>query len=416
MAEFPEHDLIYGSMGTAQQGAIGGQTPFLGDDIPSTLNSEIEQLPDLADPIDNELFNNSRILDITFLIDAASYSSLQYNSSTYTDATMITSDGANLAVAIRLKGASTFLSIDSKASFKVKVDHFVEDQTYWTAKNFNLHNSTYDPSFMAEALSYQAYRDAGLPATRTGFATVTVNGQYKGIYSIVEKPDMNFIRQWWDDDTGSLFEAGSSQYCDFDWSPSSCWELDMDGKDGQYSDLSAFIDTVRINNNNTWLKEMKNLLYWDEFLKTMALDAVLAQWDGYGYNTNNYYMYHNPTDDKWSFIPSSTDLAWGWNPWDYNPCGNYATDPSYYTYGYIMTRCNSISSCRNEYYDKLKEMADHLDSMDIPSLIEEHKALLEPIVPYETHSGGYYAGNFNSQAACISNWASNRRDYIYANY
>ena len=58
-----------------------------------------------------------------------------------------------------------------------------------------LHNLAYDPTFIRDALSYELARETGMYASRTQFCEVVVNGDYKGLYLLMEKikPDQERV-------------------------------------------------------------------------------------------------------------------------------------------------------------------------------------------------------------------------------
>jgi hypothetical protein len=106
-------------------------------------------------------------------------------------------------VAVRLKGNSSYMQVGKarKYSFKVDLNEFVKGQKLGSLTKLNFHNNVADPSWMNEVLSYQLYRDAGVPAPRTAYAKVyvTVPGEhdrtYLGLYAMVEDVDRSFA---WD--------------------------------------------------------------------------------------------------------------------------------------------------------------------------------------------------------------------------
>jgi spore coat protein CotH len=130
--------------------------------------------------------------------------------------------GQTLVVGVRIKGSSTLESLSDKPSLKVKLDEIVPGQAILGVEAFNLHNSALDPSMMAEVLAYGMYRDAGLPAPSTGYATVDLQvgsspAEYRGLYVIVEQKNSEFLDQWYTSDEGGLYEAGTDNWpCDLD--------------------------------------------------------------------------------------------------------------------------------------------------------------------------------------------------------
>ncbi|KAG1169896.1 hypothetical protein G6F70_008076 [Rhizopus microsporus] len=47
----------------------------------------------------------------------------------------------------------------------------------------------------------------------------------------------------------------------------------------------------------------------DSVIRSMALEILNAYFDGYIYNANNYYIYPDPSSNKYIYIPSDLDLT-----------------------------------------------------------------------------------------------------------
>jgi spore coat protein CotH len=89
-------------------------------------------------------------------------------------------------VQVKLKGHGSFRPLDQKAAFRVK---FSKTDRLLGLKNLTLNNMVQDPSMVHETLGYELLRAAGVPAPRTGYAYVRVNGQGYGLYLNLETYD-----------------------------------------------------------------------------------------------------------------------------------------------------------------------------------------------------------------------------------
>ena len=69
---------------------------------------------------------------------------------------------------VRLKGSSTYESIQGKPAFKVDLNALDPTRKYYGNKKFNLHNQVLDPSCVSEALTFAFFREADLLAPRVG--------------------------------------------------------------------------------------------------------------------------------------------------------------------------------------------------------------------------------------------------------
>jgi spore coat protein CotH len=379
----------------------------------TTTVDEVEVLPELDFTESDLIFQHDTVSEFTIDIDPVSWAQLLVEPREYALATF-TWQGVSHEVGVRSKGNVTFRAINDKPSLKVKFNWSVPGGRFVGLESINLHNQTYDPTMMAEPLAYYVYTEAGLVAPRTGFVNITINGVLQGYYSVITPKDDSFLEYWWEDPDGSLYESGSFNWpCDFNYD-CSCFEHD---EIGTSDDLSDLFDLCTAANTppDQWLSVMQEKLDWDRWLSQMAADIAVAHYDNYGWNINNWHIYHEPTLDKWYFSPWSTDLAWGWDPWGYVTCGVYGNDPAEFQTGYLMQRCASNPDCKSQLYSRIGEMADHLEALDLPSKIAQLKALGDPHVANDTLA--WYSDDFrNTQIACIRNWVIARpqalRNYI----
>jgi spore coat protein H len=81
-----------------------------------------------------------------------------------------------------------------KLSMKLKFSEYDRDQRFHGVKRLNFHSMIRDPSHMRDALSYKLFRDNGVPAPRTAFANLIVNGEHLGLFVVVEQIDGRFSR------------------------------------------------------------------------------------------------------------------------------------------------------------------------------------------------------------------------------
>ena len=397
----PLHDRL-----DPRGGALAGDGSLAVDHVPAAVP------PPLPEPLESHVFDDFAVHQIAFEVDSASYSALIADSRTYAPATFITED-AEFPVAIRVKGNVTWRPITEKPSLKLQFDMYDEDRQYWGLSAVNLHNMTYDPSFLAESLSYWVYREAGWPAPRTSYAEVTINGEYRGLYAIIEEKNKRFLEHWLEDGTGSVWEAGSFNWgCDVNDFGCDCFEHDHEGAGDAIDDLEQLCRDATTPDPAAWLSVMQTRLDWDAFLGTLTTDMALAHWDSYGYNWNNYHLIHEPSTGQWTWTPWSTDLAFGWNPWDPGWCGDIGTNPSDYdNYGYVISRCMGTEACMTELEDAMLATADHIDALDVAGRIDALDALASAYPALEPYPW-YSASDQVAHATCIAGFMAQRPDYL----
>ena len=99
-------------------------------------------------------------------------------------------------VGLRLKGTTSFRTLDGKAAFKVKFREFVAAERFLNLKTLTLNNMVQDASMIHEVLAYEVFRAAGVPAPRTGYAYVRINDADYGVYLNVETLDDVSLPLW----------------------------------------------------------------------------------------------------------------------------------------------------------------------------------------------------------------------------
>ena len=87
------------------------------------------------------------------------------------------------------------------------------------------------------------------------------------------------------------------------------WEKKNNEED--YSDVLKLYNIVNSNERETdpdsWKSDLEEVFNVDGFLKWLAANTVIQNWDSYGNSTRNYFLYNNP----------ETGLL-NWIPWDHN--------------------------------------------------------------------------------------------------
>ena len=205
-------------------------------------------------------------------------------------------------VGIRKKGFFGSLS-RSKPSLKLKFDKFIDGQEFEGMERLTLNNSKQDQSFVRQCLAYDLFREAGIPASRCNFARVIVNGTDLGAYVNIESIKKAFLRRHFSDDEGLLYEGTLSDF-------RANWTGTFDQKtqeDAPNSDIIDAISAALELPDDQLLEALSGPLDLDAFLTFWAVEILVAHWDGYSGNTNNYFFYVDPETNKAHFIPWGTD-------------------------------------------------------------------------------------------------------------
>lgn len=231
-------------------------------------------------------------------------------------------------VGVRFKGNSSLQSTWQagilKLSFKLDFDEFednypqIKNQRFYGFKKLSLKNNYDDGSMLREKVAMDVFRNYGLAGSHTAFYTVYVdhgNGpQYFGVYTLVEEVDDTVIDTQFSSDKGNLYkpdgDAASFASGTFDEEEyyKKTNEDEADFTDVQ-SLLTALHDSKRTTDAAAWRTNLDAIFDTDVFLKYLAVNTVIQNWDTYGRMTHNYYLYNNPSTNKLTWIPWDNNEA-----------------------------------------------------------------------------------------------------------
>jgi hypothetical protein len=276
---------------------------------------------------------------------------------------------------VRKKGFYGSLS-DTRPSFKVKLDHFVDGQEAEGIDLFTLNNNLSDPSQLKQCIGYQRFRDAGLPASRCTLAVVSVNGSRLGVYSNVESLDKAFLRRNFDDDDdGNLYEGALS---DFRPQWVDTFEKKGHDPDGEREDLQAVVDALDLPDQQM-AERVTDLVDLARFYDFWALEVLLMHADGYTRQTNNFFVYRPESSTRFTFIPWGVDAIL--YPDEAHPWESSVPPGVAWAEGALARRLYLYPRTRDRYLERLRTLLDEVWSEDrITTEIEAFRELIEPYV------------------------------------
>ncbi len=229
-------------------------------------------------------------------------------------------------VGLRFKGNSSLQSSWGsgilKLSFKLDFDQFedeypqIDNQRFYGFKQLSLKNNFNDATMMREKVGADIFRSAGLASSHTAFYTLYVdhgNGpEYFGVYTLVEEIDNTVIKTQFPSDDGNLYkpDGTSASFANGTFSEND-FEKKTNEDESDWTDIINLFEVLHDTKRNTdpaaWRSDLENIFDTDTFLKYLAVNTVIQNWDTYGRMTHNYFLYNSP----------STNLL-TWIPWDNN--------------------------------------------------------------------------------------------------
>lgn len=319
----------------------------------------------------SDMVFDGRVHEVVITLPAASRDALSTDPYSYAPGS-VTFDGEPFpSVAVRLRGKlGSFRTLDRKPKFRVDFNATIADQTLFGLESLTLNNEVVDCGYLKEPLGYKIFRDAGVAAPRTGWASVTVDGLPYGLYVIIETPDDEFVGRHYAPD-GNLYDGKynfnpddwSYQLLDFASGVDDAFTLE-EGTDVGNADIKAVSDAILSARS---FEADTPQLAWDEIHTMLAVEQVVGHNDGYALNTNNYRVYFDPTDGRANLVPYDLDYGFlhdadWWMDWN-NPRGR------------IAAGCWADADCRERQRDAVAEVLDGLDVDGLHAFLDAQDAL-----------------------------------------
>jgi spore coat protein H len=267
----------------------------------------LSPLPLLARKANDEradFFDNGKVCTIVVELSDEDIASLRRESRKYVKAT-IKEDGKVCGedVGVHIKGsAGSVRSIDDKPALTLSFAKFKKDQRYHAMAKVHLNNSVQDPSYTTDLLCGELFRAAGVPASRFTHALVSINDRKVGLYCVKEGFDKTFLKNNFGNSNGNFYDGGFLQDID-----GQLQRFFGKGDVNDRSELKALFAAAHDEKLERRFEKLAKLLDLDRFVSFLALEVITWDWDGYAMKSNNYRVYHDPSRDKITFIPTGMD-------------------------------------------------------------------------------------------------------------
>jgi spore coat protein H len=260
----------------------------------------------------DKFFTSDKVAEINIEIAATNLTALRRNNRAYVRAEVREGGKTYEDVGVHLKGAAgSFRGLDGGMgqgpALTLNFDKFEDRQKFHGLDKIHLNNSVQDPSYMTEILCGELFRAAGVPTPRGTHARVRLNGRDLGLYVLKEGFDKEFLRHYFADTRGNLYDGGFLRDVREPLQRTS-GEGVNDFSDLKALTLAAFeLDPVKR------MERLDQVLDVDRFISFIAMEMMTWHWDGYAMKRNNYRVYHDPTTGKMVFFPHGMDQMF-WVP------------------------------------------------------------------------------------------------------
>lgn len=322
-------------------------------------------------------------------------------------------------VGFRIKGhASRF---NDKKSYKLIFNEYSKEEMYLGYKKISVNAFWNDPTHLRAHLATELFHDMEIPVARTSFAELYINDEYQGLYNLVEQVDEAFVKDRFGSDKGNLYKCYSPADLKYigddpqiyrklvaDNQP--VYELKTNKKE---KDFSGLAEMIRILNNTPvdhLEEELDKRFNTDDYLKILAIDVLIGNWDSQLFSANNFYLYDNPLTGKFEFIPYDFDNTFGIDwvgldlghkdiyDWLHHPVmdmteeelSKFSPSKRMEIEGFkaylsdnmsrpLYTRILIVENYRKKYEEYLSSLiSEYFDTDDFRNLIDHHFAMITP--------------------------------------
>ena len=360
-----------------------------------------------------------------------------YQSKTDLPAKMTVDGAVYDSVGVRFKGQTSYQMTQNsqKKSFNITVDLVHPDQQLLDNKTLNLNNSFQDPSFLREVF-YQKQIRRHIPAAKSNFVQLYINGQNWGLYPNVQQINKDYLKEWffsndginwradrpdgqvgggpggpggggnWGDGTAALNYLGADTA-----SYKTYYTLKSSDIDHPWDYLVATCNAL----NNTPVANLPSVLPQyidiDRTLWHLASEIAFSDDDSYVYKGKmDYYVYYEPETGRMT-------------PLEYD--GNSAMETNFANWSafYNETKVNypllnkvlAVPAWRQRYLAHLRTIIqEELDPATCNAMLDHFKTMIDPLVQADPKKLYTYS-QFTSEVTALKTFISTRRNNLLNN-
>ena len=339
----------------------------------------------------DDIFPTDRVIDVQITVSERDWDTIRYQGRdfmtalgasrqfkpmerpyTYVEASVNIDGVVFPKVGLRKKGFIGSLS-HTRPSLKIRLNHIDKEGGIEGLTNLTLNNNKQDTSLMSQFMGYALFNAIGSPAPRCAYAKVTVNGENLGIYSHVETIRPPLLERAFGNSDGTLYEGTVVDFYEN-------WENSFEHKRGDDARGRAQINALinLLANPKATEADIGKIVDLESFYRFWATEGLVGFWDGYSGNKNNFFVYLNPDDNKFHFIPWGMDSIF--TKMSKLEFMNDRRAPiSVKTQGLIAYKLYQLEIGRKRYAEALTEILEkHWDSSELLATLDKSAVMVEP--------------------------------------
>lgn len=313
-------------------------------------------------------------------------------------------------IGFRLRGNTSRFS--QKKSFKVSFNTYEKGRKYYGVEKLNLNGEHNDPSIVRTKLCCDLAKKMGIISSRANHVKLFINGNYFGLYINVEHIDEEFVKSRFGNKDGNLYKCTYPADLNYKGTNPDLYKFDNDGVRAyelktnedidDYSDIADLIYKLNFTIASNFACELDKIFNVEDYIKIMVFDILTGNWDGYAYNKNNFYLYHNSNTGKFEYLLYDLDNTYGidWFNIDWSSRNIYSW-PKSNEKRPLFTKVLENPIYKSLFTAQMKKM---LDSVFIPAEINQYLDMKRELIridaaadTYRTKDYGFtYSDFYNS--------------------
>ena len=336
------------------------------------------------------------------------------------------------SVGVRFKGQTSYSMTQNsqKKSFNLTMDYVHPDQELMGYQTLNLNNCFQDPSFLREVF-YLHQIKRHIPAAKSNFVQLYINGQNWGVYPNVQQLNKDFLKEWffsadginwradrpsgtgggpggggWGDGTAALnyLGADTTKYKTY-------YTLKSSEIDHPWDYLVATCNAL----NNTPAAELPNVLPnfldIDRTLWHLASEIAFSDDDSYVFKGKmDYYLYYEAETGRITPLEFDGNSAME---------ANLATWSAFYNETKVnyplLNKILAVPVWRQRYLAHMRTLiTEELDPARCNAMLDNYKSMIDALVKADPKKL-YTNAQFDSELGVLKNFVTTRRNSLLNN-
>ncbi|HSV86195.1 MAG TPA: CotH kinase family protein [Levilinea sp.] len=201
--------------------------------------------------------------------------------------------------------------------YLIKFDQFVEGQTYQgqSLLAIRTYGSSYNEAMLQEPVTNAFFQAMGLPAARTAYTGVQLNGAAERLYVLSEVIDQTYLEQHFDNASGVLYKAELGSTLSYQGEDPSAYASSFTQQTRKNSaDLAPLIEFIRFlseTDDATFESELPDRFDVDAFATYLAINNLLVNTDSIAGMNNNYYLYYDDQAARFTLLMWDANESFG---------------------------------------------------------------------------------------------------------